>query len=362
VVSLALPYYAGPDDYGLFGLTTWTEPLAKHLITAAGLFSFGDFSNSYGLFAYINNQLYPTITFSAFRAPGPARFYGRSLLLDNLTGADISFRWPIDRFERSYRESWVGSGLRYVSIDPFTLRNVNFPVSLPEPAKGRQFDLRASWILKKERPYYRNMLHPVDGYGMQVSVQGSERILGTDTAFLTLDAGAYTIIGLSGLHRLFLSGRLQFQAGDPLPQNYIGFSRIDNIGLPIDPGFETLRAVQTERVRGYRSLIAGRKVAFGSIEYRAPFLPSLNTTLLGFLRLGPTSLALFADAGSVWDVTVSETEDISDRRLGFGTEIKNLVGLGPLRFIHSIGIAQPHDQLFERDYEIYYRVRASVPF
>jgi hypothetical protein len=361
-VSLALPYYAGPDDYGIFGVTTWTEPLAKHLILAAGLLSFGDLSNSYGLFSYINNQLYPTITLSAFRVPGPARFYGRSLLLDHLTGADLSFRWPIDRFEASYRESWIGSGLRYVSIDPFTFRNVHFPVSLPEPAKARQFDLRASWILKKERPYYRNMLHPVDGYGIQVSIKGSERFFGADTAFLTLDTSAYTIIELTGIHRIFLSGRFQFQAGDPLPQDYIGFSRIDNIGLPIDPGFETLQYVQTERVRGYRSLIAGRQVAFGSIEYRAPFLPSLNTSILGFLRLGPTSLALFADAGSVWDVTVSETENIEDRRLGFGTEIKNIVGLGPLRFVHSVGIAQPYDELFERDYEIYYRIRASVPF
>jgi Tol biopolymer transport system component len=362
VVSLALPYYAGPDDFGLFGVTTWTEPLAKHLISAAGLLSFGNFSNSYGLLAYINNQFYPTITISAFRAPGPARFYGRKLLLDKLTGADISFRWPLDRFEGSYRESWVGSGLRYVSIDPFTFRDTGFPVSLPDPLAGKQFDIRASWVIKKERPYYRNMLHPVDGYGMQVSLKAAEKIFGAETSFFTLDAGAYSILELSGSHRIFLSGRIQAQSGNPLPQDYIGFSTLDNIGLPVDPGFITLQSVQTERVRGYRSLIAGRRVAFGSLEYRAPFLPSLRTSIFGFFRLGPTSLALFADAGRVWDVTVSETEEITDKRLGFGTEIKNIVGLGPLRFIHSVGIAQPYHELFERDFELYYRIRASVPF
>ncbi len=361
-VSLALPYYIGPDDYGLFGMTSWTEPLGKHLISAAGLFSFGDLSNSYGILAYINNQLYPTLTFSAFRTPGLARFYGSSLLFDQLAGADLSMRWPIDRFERSYRRSWFTSGLRYVSIDYFTLRDADLPVTLPDPEIGRQMDLRLSWILKEERPYYRNIIHPVDGYGVQLSLRGAERVFGADTAFLTVDASAYTIVELPGLHRLFLSGRLQAQLGDPLPQNFIGFSRLDNIGLPVAPGIETLQSIQAERVRGYRELIAGRQVAFGSAEYRVPFLPSLQTSILGFLRFGPTSVALFADAGAVRDVTVSESADITDRRLGFGAEIKNIVGLGPLRFIHSVGIAQPHNELFERNYDLYYRVRASVPF
>lgn len=361
-LSLALPYYAGPDDYGLFALTSWIEPLAKHLITGAGLLSFGDISNSYGFLLYINNQLYPTLTFSAFRAPGPARFYGSRLLLDQLTGADISMRWPLDRFEGPYRESWLGAGLRYATINPFSLRDADFPVSLPEPEAGRQFDLRASWVIKKEPPYYRNMIHPLDGYGVQITMKGAGKIFGAQTAFLMADARAYTLFELAGMHSLFLTGRLQYQTGDPLPQDFIGFARLDNIGLPIEPGFPTLQPVQAERVRGYRDLVAGRQVAFGSAEYRMPFLPSLNTSILGFLRFGQTSLALFADAGVVWNVTVSELENVEDRRLGLGAEIKNIVGLGPIRFVHSIGIAQPYNELFESDYDLYYRVRASVPF
>jgi hypothetical protein len=362
VISLALPYYAGPADYGLFGFTSWLEPLAKHLFTAGGVFSFGNISNSYGFAAYINNQLYPTLALSVFRAPGPARFYGKTLLFDQLTGVDFSMKWPLDRFEAPYRQSSFLAGLRYASIDPFTIRDVEFPVTLPDPKKGRQFDLRLSWILKKERPYYRNMLHPVDGYGIQMSLKGAERILGGETSFAIADANAYKIFALPGLHRLFVAGRLQLQVGDPLPQDYIGFSTLDNIGLPLNPGFETLQSVQSERVRGYRDFIAGRQVVFGSVEYRMPFLPSLNTTILGFLRFGPTSLALFSDAGIVRDVTVSEAEEITDNRLGFGTEIKNIVGIGPVRFVHSVGVAQPHNELFESDYDLYYRIRASVPF
>ena len=35
--SLALPYYAGPDDYGIFATSNWVEPLGKAHYLCTGL-------------------------------------------------------------------------------------------------------------------------------------------------------------------------------------------------------------------------------------------------------------------------------------------------------------------------------------
>jgi hypothetical protein len=44
-------------------------------------------------------------------------------------------------------------------------------------------------------------------------------------------------------------------------------------------------------------------------------------------------------------------------------EVKNQVGIGPFNFVHSLGIAQPAGKLFsDGDYDLYYQIKASVPF
>jgi outer membrane protein assembly factor BamA len=94
-----------------------------------------------------------------------------------------------------------------------------------------------------------------------------------------------------------------------------------------------------------------------------PVLPSLDTTILGgLLNLGESTLTFFADAGVVWDVQIPSGRS-TEKRLGTGMEIKNQVGIGPLKFVHSLGIAQPAGDLFsDRDYDLYYQIKASVPF
>ncbi len=363
-LSFVLPYYAGRNDYGLFGSTTWVEPLGKHLVTAAGALSFGDFSNSYGIISYINNQFYPTLSFSAYRTPGSARFYGGNYLVENMKGGDLSAMWPINRLETSYRNSRFGSRLRFVSIDPHHLTGTDDSPALPDAEAARQLDLRLSWMLKEQRPWYRNRIHPLDGYGIRLMLTGSEKILGSETSFFTADASAYTVLPSVGTHKLYLYGRVQAQIGNPLPQNYIGFSRFDNIDLPTPAELFFLQTFEAERVRGYRDFVAGRQVAFTTAEYRMLFLPSLNTSILGLLRLGPTALAFFADAGLIRDVTFGESADAGDQvyRLGIGAEIKNHARIGGIHFIHSIGFAQPYNEWLTSEYDLYYRIKASVPF
>ncbi|NGP77264.1 BamA/TamA family outer membrane protein [Balneolaceae bacterium YR4-1] len=364
VASFALPYYGLNDSYGLFGTTAWTEPLGKHSLIAGGNLSFTDVEkDSYGVLTYINNQLYPSLIFSAYKVPGSGRFYGDDYLFEELTGGEVQINWPIDWFDVPYRNDLIGIRLRHVLIRP--LDAIDFPGNtiVPQSEKARQTDLKLTWITKKQRPYYNNLIHPLDGYGIKLSVMGAEKVLGSETSFLTSDLSAYKILSGFGLQRFYLYGRYQVQFGNPLPQDFIGFTRYSNISWPIDDRNLVFPHSKAERVRGYRSFVSGRQVAFGTIEYRMPVTPSLQTSILGgFLELGSTSLAVFMDGGVVWDVQIPVGKD-SEQRLGTGVEIKNEIGLGPLKFVHSLGIAQPVGDLFaDGDYDLYYQIKASVPF
>ncbi|MEX2368289.1 MAG: DPP IV N-terminal domain-containing protein [Balneolaceae bacterium] len=363
VLSFAFPYFQNESDWGIAGFTGWTEPLGKHLVSGGGVLSLADPTNSYGIITYVNNQYYPSILFNVYRTPGRARFYVRNFLFDEMTGTDVSAIWPLDRFESSYRRSRLGVRLRYTSIKPYTLREYKDSPLIAMPEEGRQMDLRLSWRIKKQRPYIHNVIHPLDGYGIRVMATGAEKIFGSEISFFTTDFSAYTLLPAPGRHRIYLYGRFQSQFGEPLPQNFIGFSRYDNIDLPLHYGAIYLQTYENDRVRGFREFAAGKHVAFASAEYRIPFLPSLQTTILGFLKLGPTSFTLFADAGLVLEPGEIVGRVNRTRRLGVGSEIKNRVSMGPFQFIHSVGLAQPHYDLTGFDnYDLYYRVKASVPF
>lgn len=363
--SMALPYYDGGKDFGIFGATSWTEPLGKHIIVGGGSISFNDFDrDTYGVLTYVNNQLYPSIAFSGYKIPGTGQFYGSDFLIEELTGGEIKATWPIDWFSESYRSDKFSMRLRHVLVRPDEQIDVfgNSVNTVPNPVKARQTDLQLVWTTKKQRPYYNNLLHPIDGYGIRMAVTGSEKILGSDTAFLTPDISAYKILPGLGLQRFYLYGRFQAQFGTPLPQDYIGFSRYSNIDWPIPEGNLSIPYTKPERVRGYKSFVTGRQVAFGTLEYRIPFLPSLGTSILGFLQLNQTSLALFTDAGVVWDVQIP-AGTATEKRWGLGAELKNEIQLGPISFIHSIGFGQPYDDLFtKRNHDLYYQIKASVPF
>ena len=361
--TILLPYYGDTENWGLFGTVGFTEPLGKHLIATTGNLSFGNFDHSYGILSYINNQLYPTISTSIYKTPGSAYFYGDKFLVEELIGGDISVNMPVDRFEAPYQSGSVYARLRHVLVRPFDRDTFSDSFLSPAPERARQTDLSFGFQVKKQRPWRNNVIHPLDGWGIRGLVTGAEKVLGSDVSFATADLSAYTVLPPYALHRLYVYGRYQQQWGTPLPQDYIGFSRLDNINLNL-PGEVPLDLFnQAERVRGFRDFIAGNRVAFGSLEYRIPFLPSLNTTILGLVDLGSTSISLFTDAGVVWNARFDDGTTGTEHRWGAGTELKNSINFGGIRFIHAVGLAQPAQELFtDADYDLYYRVRATVPF
>ena len=361
--TLVLPYYGDAENWGLFATTGFVEPLAKHIIGATGYLSFGDFDNSFGIASYVNNTLYPTFTTSLYKIPGSAYFYGDRFLVEELIGGDISMNLPVDWFEGPYRDGSLFARLRHVLVRPFDGDRFSESAVVPTPERARQTDLSIGFGIKKQRPWRNNLIHPLDGRGVRGMVTGSEKILGSEVQFATADLSAYTVLPSIGLQRFYLYGRYQQQWGTPLPQNFIGFSRLDNISMNL-PGQVPLSLFhEAERVRGYRDFVAGSRVAFGSLEYRMPFLSSLNTSILGLIELKSTALALFTDAGVVWKARTEDGNLETVQRWGAGAELKNEISLFGISFSHALGVAQPAQELFtDADVDLYYRVRAVVPF
>ena len=359
--SLLLPYYNDASDWGLFGGTAWIEPLGKHLVTVLGGISVNNFEEkSFLLASYVNNQFYPTIQLNAFRFPGSARIYGDDVLVEDFIGGDIAVSWPLDWSPHPYVAERFGIRLRLADVEPLNPEDFDGATNVTPPEESRQAELRLSFTRRKQRPYRHNLIHPLDGEGIRLRVTGAVRVLGTDSEFLRVDLRAFNVLRSLGRQRLYVYGRAQVQTGRPRAQDFIGFTRYDGLQFEL-PGFVPLAFSGADRVRGYRKFAVGDRVLFGTVEYRIPLIDDLQTQILGLLSLEGTALAFFADGGMVW------SEGAYDRRverLGVGVEVKNAVRLGGiLEFGHALGFAQPAENVgTDVNYEIYYRIRAAVPF
>ena len=362
-LSFGLPYYdAETGDYGVSGATSWTEPLGKHTINAGGSLSLAEPGTESEVVAtYVNRQLYPTVTLTAFSASASARLYGSDLLVEDRTGGEVTVRWPLDWRVRPYVSTSVSTRLRYADIDPLDPDDVASGfAALAPPRAGQQASLHLQMTRRKRPPYRHTLVHPLDGWGVRLRATGAAEVLGGDSSFLRGDVAGYRLVPSIGEHRLFLYGRLQAQTGAAFPQDYIGLSRYDAVELPLPGPVSVLTLGDAERVRGYRSYVVGTRVAFGTMEYRVPLTPSLRTQVLGVVGLGKTTLSAFVDGGLVW-----RGGNLSGgvRRAGTGVELKNALRLFGFRIGHAVGAAQPTTALGTRDdVQLYYRVQTALPF
>ena len=354
--SLGVPFYNAEDDWGLLGITSWTEPLAKHSIGLTASLAIPDpLNKSFFLGSYVNNQLKPTISFNGYRLLPTFTAYGDVYGVYEWSGGDVSMDWPLDWFVRPYVATRLDVRLRYLSTHLTNDNNYDpLPDGLLLPENGQKVDARIQFMRKKLRPYRGNVIHPLDGTGLRVGVT----ISGGDAEYIRGDVSLFQVLPFFGLNRLYIYGKAQALSGAPFPQDRLGFARFDDVQV-IAPQFGIVAFSDTDRVRGFRSFAYGNRLLFGSIEYRMPFIPDLQTELLGMVSLGATTVSGFADFGGVWN-----DSDVVTQRVGLGLELKNTVTIGGLlRIMHALGIAQPAPNLGSTDdYEIYYRVRTSLPF
>ncbi|MCS3753369.1 hypothetical protein [Salinibacter ruber] len=358
--SGALPYYTSTDNFGIAGVTSWTEPLGTHTFNAAGSVSFTDPDEKSEVVAtYLNRQLRPMIGLSLFSASSSGRIYGNDLLVEDRTGGALTVRWPLDWHVAPYVSTSFSTRLRYADLDPLDPDDFTALGPLSPPQAGQQASVRLQVLRRKKPPSRHTLVHPLDGWGLRLRATGAAEVLGGDRSFLRGDVAGYGVYPSIGDHRVFLYGRLQAQTGASFPQDYIGFSRYDAIDLPL-PGAVPVSLGDAERVRGYRRYVLGTRAAFGRAEYRVPVASSLQTSVLGVVGLGHTTLSAFVDGGMVW-----RDADLrgGTRQLGTGVEVKNALRLFGVRVGHALGVAQPAAQVGTRDeVQLYYRVQTALPF
>ncbi|MCH8568272.1 MAG: hypothetical protein LAT67_08415 [Balneolales bacterium] len=365
LTTLPFPYYANERNFGVGFLTAWTEPLSRHSITALGGISFVEpANNSLILLSYINNQLAPTISLNLYNNSFTGRIYEQDFLVTNNSGGFLLASIPRDWIDSPFVQSTLYGRLRIEYTDATT--NWSFPnqPQLPEPQNGWQNDLRVGLRITRSVPYAHNIIHPLEGWGFESRITYASDALFGETNYVRPDLIGYSILPGPGDSRFYLYGRAVAQWGDSFAQDYIGLSRFDDVRFgDLVPGVEILYA-DTERVRGFNDYVPGERLLFGTLEYRIPFLPDLETTILGVVSLGRTTISAFTDAAIVWNDSLLPTDDANRiSRAGAGFELKNTLQVGLLGIVHSLGFAQPIQSFgTERDQEIYYRVQAVIPF
>lgn len=362
--TIPFPYFSNSDDFGLGAISLFSEPLSKHMFSLAAAVSFTRFrDNSLIFLGYINNQFTPSLSFNLYHNSFTGRFYERSYLVTTNSGAYAMATLPRDWIDNDFISSMLYARFRYEYTDSERFWDADDEQdALGIPASGWQQDLRLGLRINKQKPNTQQVIHPLSGWGVEARVTLASEFMGGETEYIRPDLTSYLILPGLGNQRFYLYGRAVAQWGDAFPQDYIGLSRYDDIQFGgMMAGMDFLY-MDTERVRGYRDYVTGNRLLFGTLEYRIPFLDDLNTSLLGIVKLGRTTLTAFVDGGMVWNDDLTPGDD-AVKRAGTGLELKNVLDLGGLRILHSLGIAQPTDQLgVDEDFELYYRLRAVVPF
>tara|TARA_R100001143_G_scaffold63593_1_gene73092 strand:- start:2536 stop:5508 length:2973 start_codon:yes stop_codon:yes gene_type:complete len=364
ITTIPFPVF-GNNDYGVGVVTSFIDPLDKHMINVLGMASFVDFKeNSLFLLSYMNNQLRPSLSFNFYHNSFTGRIYERDFLVTTNSGGFLLASLPRDWVDSPFVSSIQYSRLRYDFTDGkrFWEPDVTTAI-LGLPESGWQSDLLLGLRMKSQKPYVHNNIHPLDGWGFEPRITLATKVLGGKTEYIRPDIRAYTILPAIGNSRFYLYGRAIAQEGDSFNQDYIGFSRYDELEFgDLMPGLNFLYN-DTERVRGFSDYVPGNRMLFGTLEYRMPFLSSFQTEFLGLISLGRTTLSAFLDAGAVWSETDRNGARTVTSRAGAGFEVKNVLNIGPLSIIHSLGFAQPvPDFGGSKNREIYYRVKTTIPF
>ncbi len=362
VVTAGLPYFNNRDDWGLTAGTIWVEPLGKHVIGAiAGISLPSTISRSFFAGTYINRQLAPSLTFGLSRLPDVARPYGSDFLHEDRNEVSVDALWPLDVRPRPYVSTSLLARIRFINLKPLDDDRFADEIDgLPIPEAGSQLALRLAVQRKKLRPFRNNALHPLDGWGVRARITVATRDSDFERSYLRAETSMYRVFPVLERHRLFVHGRLRMQQGAALPQDFIGLSRYDRLRVRPLP-FLDLTFTGADRVRGYRRTVVGNRVAYGTIEYRIPLVPSLRTQLLGVVSLGATTLSPFVDVGLVWS---RPNALASVYQYGAGLELKNTLEIADLLSLtHAIGFAQPIEVFgSEKDYDVYYKIQTALPF
>src|SRR5690606_27090810 len=145
------------------------------------------------------------------------------------------------------------------------------------------------------------------------------------------------------------------QFGKPLPFESVQLAQFDNISVSTINETSVTTWSVPDRVRGYRQFITANQLFFNTEEIRFPLLPSLRTSILDLIYFGITTIAIFSDVASADDMTFPASNK-SLVQWGLGGDIKNKLNILGLPLTHALGMANPHNAVFDNKIkpELYY--------
>ncbi|MBN1541912.1 PD40 domain-containing protein, partial [candidate division KSB1 bacterium] len=349
---LTVPVPVAVDGHpGLFVMSVFAEPLGKHGFSAAALVDATAIDNSQILGTYVNRTTSADISLSAFRLPASGQIWYDRLMVEEARGLRLDVRQTVAAGDRPFARLVLGTHIDWRRNRILNTDDLDRTVIAPQENKVGEIGLFFRY--KKERPDKRALLHPLHGQGVQGMIRLSDRTWGSDLFYRRLTVEAYAILpSLAAGQTLFLRAKADGVRGETLAQDFVGLDRSDQ------PDFGGgLRFVERERVRGSRLYRFGDRLLFASAEYRLPLLPDLGWNLAGFAFREMTA-AVFFDAAAVRQSGVCAQTWTTDRSAG--VEAKNRVSVGGFEFVQAFGAAWRLP--YREKAELYYRIRAAVPF
>ncbi|MGM0506094.1 MAG: TolB family protein [Bacteroidota bacterium] len=363
LASVGLPWMTGTDQYGLSAGTVWMEPMMRHLWVAGGAYSIPSPAESAIFLGYLNRTWHPTLWTALYRFPFYAGSYGGYPWIERRTGGTFSARWMGDNPDLPGSDLLFATRFRWEGREPWSWSGQPADLRWEEPEAGEAVSMQLVWMIRSSVMGARLVSDRQSGYGIRLSIHASDRRDREISPATTADLESWVQFPLfSERDQLHLRFRLQSQWGSPFPQDRIGLSRRDRWEIPLPFELSTYLGHGRERVRGHREFVATDRLTFVSAEYRLPILPSLQTTLFGWLRLGRSDLVLFVDGAVSGNRRFRESVETGRQWVGTGMEWLNRFTMGPLEWSHSIGVAQSATRLGGRDVDLYYRLRTRIPF
>jgi hypothetical protein len=331
---------------GPFGMTQWSDPLGKHIVSIIGGTTDYSMNTPYSMISYINAQHGPLWglyyfynLYWQFRINN-ASSYG---FWEKFDGTQVWAIFPINSKNNMHISHSISTEFSlfdrsftlcediFEDSDCYNFENTNLGF---EPESGTDGVFSIKWQYVDKRGHKDNFNLPRYGDGISFKLDFADKNIIGDFTYqrYTLDSFSNYSIGPFTLY-----GRNKFQAinGTPPGQEYIGLTEDMSIYFP---GQGTLGWFENMSPRGWEGgLILGNKISFLTMELRFPLMSSLPINILG-LTLGDISGAVISDYGHVWGFEVDE-EVIT---AGYEAKIALKLGNVPLFYI-SVGEAQTID-------------------
>ena len=241
-------------------------------------------------------------------SPSPSSFYGNSVLVEDLTGGDVSATLPLDVIDRPYTDVLAGARLRYAYASPLNLDHLHRPrrrpatrCSRPRRARGRTSS--SGWPTSSSGPTATTSSRRSTGPARACARPFGAPVLGADRWFARPDLLAYATspaLPLLGGDAPLRRRAARRPSSASSSRRTTSASRASTTSTCSCRSSGRSRWTTPSACAATAATPSARARCSGRSSCAAPVVADLQTTVLGLVRLGAVAPALFADGGLVW--------------------------------------------------------------